>query len=210
MSREQRILTHAESARKEEFETKTRELESQGYTKNDLTVSVMRANVMALVIMIPVIVLFTFLFINVNHRAITMDYTGVTLLLFLVIFIILVVVHEGIHGLTWACFTKDHLKGISFGFIMKSMTPYCTCKTELTRSAYITGTLMPTILLGILPSVIGIVLNNVFIFDLGLVLILSGGGDAYIVYKLVSHKIKGSECLCIDHPYECGVVTFEK
>ena len=41
-------------------------------------------------------------------------------------------------------------------------------------------------------------------------LILGGGGDFIIVLKILLHRSKGKDTLYYDHPYECGVVVFEK
>lgn len=42
------------------------------------------------------------------------------------------------------------------------------------------------------------------------IMVLGGGGDFLIVLKMLLHKTKGKNALYYDHPYECGVVVFEK
>ena len=43
-------------------------------------------------------------------------------LLFIVSFIVLVVAHEFIHGLTWSMFSEHHFKDIDFGFMKEFFT----------------------------------------------------------------------------------------
>ena len=52
------------------------------------------------------------------------------LLTFLIVFVALmagIVVHELIHGLTWAYFAKKGFKSIRFGIFWEMLTPYCHC-----------------------------------------------------------------------------------
>ena len=44
-----------------------------------------------------------------------------------ILVIVGIVVHELIHGLTWACYAKSGWKSISFGVMWKLLTPYCHC-----------------------------------------------------------------------------------
>ena len=41
-------------------------------------------------------------------------------------------------------------------------------------------------------------------------MILAGGGDLTILLKLLRYKSKKEEILYMDHPYECGLVVFER
>ena len=115
-----------------------------------------------------------------------------------------------IHGLFWAIYAKNHLKSIEFGFMISSLTPYCCCKDMLTKSQYIVGGIMPTVLLGIVPAVISIFTGSLFWFIMGELMILAGGGDLTILLKLLRYKSKKEEILYMDHPYECGLVVFER
>ena len=94
--------------------------------------------------------------------------------------------------------------------IWKYLTPYCTCKAPLAKNHYVIGTLMPTLVLGVGLGVVGILLANPLCFYLGFAMLLGGGGDVIIVLKLLAHKSRAQETICLDHPYECGVVVFEK
>lgn len=209
MGKENRKLSKAEEKRKKLYEEKKKELIAKGYEEKDLTISVVKANVMAFVLGMPIIILLFILFIYKNQSGIytfsIRDSVG-----FLVLFAILVVLHELIHGIFWSIFAKNHLKSIEFGFIASSLTPYCCCKDMLTKSQYIIGGIMPTVILGIIPAVISIFTGSVFWFVMGELMILSGGGDMTILLNLLRYKSDKKEILYMDHPYECGLIVFER
>ena len=102
-------------------------------------------------------------------------------LLFLLVFFALIVLHELIHGITWSLFTENRMKDIEFGVMWKYLTPYCTCRKSLKRGQYITGTLMPTIVLGFIPAIASIISGR-----------------------------QSRDTLFHDHPYEAGLVVFDK
>ena len=130
--------------------------------------------------------------------------------LFALCFIVLIFAHEGLHGLTWGIFAPEHLKSIEFGFIKEYLTPYCTCKETLRRGEYILGLLMPMLLLGILPSLIGVLTGSFFLLGLGLMMILGAGGDFTIFLKILFHRSIGRETLFLDHPTKVGLIVFER
>ena len=41
-------------------------------------------------------------------------------------------------------------------------------------------------------------------------MIFGGGGDFVIILKMLLYKHPNQEVLYYDHPYECGVVAFER
>lgn len=209
MGKDNRKLSKSEQKRKKLYEEKKNELLAQGYEEKDLTIGVVYANIMAFVLGLPIIILLLILFIYKNQSGIyTFSIYGPVV--FLIVFAVLVVVHELIHGLFWAIYAKNHLKSIEFGFMISSLTPYCCCKDMLTKSQYIVGGIMPTVLLGIVPAVISIFTGSLFWFIMGELMILAGGGDLTILLKLLRYKSKKEEILYMDHPYECGLVVFER
>lgn len=202
-----RKLSKAEQKRKEQFEAVKEKLKSEGYEEKDLTVGIVYANIMAVVLCLPVIIPLTIAYLAVNNAAglTWTPYTGVVILL---VFCVLVVVHELIHGITWAVFAKEHWKTISFGFMAEYLTPYCTCREPLKKGQYIVGALMPTIVLGLLPAIAAIMIGSWLLFVLSAFMILSGGGDLTIILKMLMNPVRGKEVIYIDHPYQGGVVAF--
>ena len=112
---------------------------------------------------------------------------GQFFLLFLAI-LVLLVVHECIHGLTWSLFAPNHFASISFGVIWKALTPYCTCNAPLKRWQYVLGTAMPTLVLGVGLTAAAAVLHQNALFLLAEIMILGGGGDCLIILHMLRYR----------------------
>ena len=206
---ENRKLTRAEEERKAVFDRLNEELAAQGFQRRDLTIDMIRANVMAVVLGLPFALLLPIAFFLKNPVGEVEVSLGLgDLAVFLVIFILLAVVHEGIHGLTWAIFAPGHWGDISFGFIVQYLTPYCTCRAPLSKGAYALGGVMPTVVLGFLPAVIAVFIGQAALLWMGIVMIFAGGADLTILLKLLAFRTKGREAVYVDHPYECGLVAY--
>lgn len=210
-SEKNRKLSAKEQRRLNVFEETCERLSQEGYKKTDLTISIVKANLFVFLLAIPVVAIGVLLFAWKNPISLLMPSPQGSLLFF-VLFFVLVVVHELIHGLTWSLYAEHHFKDIEFGFMKEYLTPYCTCTTPLLKSHYIMGALMPCIVLGILPTVIGILLGSHLLFWIGIVMILAAGGDIMIVIKVLAYKSQSGseEILVYDHPTQAGSVIFEK
>ncbi len=207
-------LTPAEQKRLEKFEEIRSDLESRGYKCTELIIGLVWANAFSFILFVPVAIISMVLYLMVNSTDGIVDsllaMSPLTYLLFVVILLALVVVHELIHGATWAIFAEHHFKDIEFGFIKKYLTPYCTCKVALAKGAYILGALMPLIILGIIPVAIAIAAGSLFWLWMGIIMITSASGDILIVHKIVTYKTEAGEILYYDHPTNAGGVIFEK
>ena len=215
-SKDPRKLTKAELRRKEIFEKTEQELLAKGYTRVDLTISLLKANTLGVLITLPFLALLTLGYLIVNYVLKIENVFNITIpdnispIIFMVATIVLIVVHEGIHGLTWSFGAPNHLKDIEFGFVLEMLTPYATCKAPLKKSVYLLGSLMPMTLLGIIPGIISIFFGDTLILGIFLIQTLAGSGDFLISCMLLKHKTKGKDVVLLDHPYECGLVVFEK
>ncbi|MBQ9141125.1 MAG: DUF3267 domain-containing protein [Lachnospiraceae bacterium] len=207
----QRKLTKAEQKRKANFEVVQGKLEAEGYHMVELTMTEVAANALALFSAGPFIVLMIVLFKILNPGiALELDYDKVNIWLFFLVFFGLIVVHELIHGLTWGLCAESGFKAIAFGFIVQYITPYCTCSEPLKKRQMILGALMPTIVLGLIPGIVAMVIGAVPMFYMACFLILGGGGDLMVVAKILMYKSHAVEKLYYDHPYKVGLVVFEK
>ena len=122
----------------------------------------------------------------------------------------LIVVHELIHGITWAIFAKNHFRAIDFGIIWSNLSPYCTCSNPLKKWQYLLGVAMPTFILGGGVAVVAVMANQLLLFFLAEYMILSGGGDFLIILKSMLYHTDKQESVYCDHPFECGFIVFEK
>ena len=74
MEKEKRKLSKGEEKRKKLYEEKKKELIEQGYEEKDLTISVVYANIMALVLGLPIII---FLFIIFSFPMLIFSIIGI-------------------------------------------------------------------------------------------------------------------------------------
>jgi len=207
---QQRKLTAAEQRRLELFERTRDDLIAQGYRFAELTIGIVRASVITVAAAIPILVAGIALFVLVNQGRDVFGRVLVDAPMMLAAVLVLTVVHEGIHGLTWSLFAKNHLADIEFGFMKEYLTPYCTCLCPLERRGYLIGTLAPLVVLGLIPTAVGIAVGSFAWTMIGLVMTLAAGGDVLVAIMLLRHKSDAGECLVYDHPTQAGCVVFER
>ncbi len=222
-SKASRKLSAAEEKRRAAFEATAARMAEQGYVREDLTISLVKANVMAFVVMAPFVVVLTAFYLLLNPQGfISFSDVGddlgeflfgfsFQLIIFAVGMLVLAVAHEAIHGLTWGLCAERRFKAIEFGVIWEMVTPYCTCSDPLRRWQYVLGAAMPTIVLGFIPAVVAAFIHSPLLFALAVVMVLGGGGDALIIIKILRHRTPaGSTTVYYDHPCECGLVAFTR
>lgn len=207
----ERKLTEAENRRKERFDAISDKLVDEGFIRQDLIIDVVRANIGALVVMLPFMIVMGVLYYIVNmNKSISCSFSLSSYMMFLGLFLFLIIAHELIHGFTWSRFTPNHMKDIEFGVIWSAVTPYCTCGQPLKKGQFLLGAAMPTLILGFGLGIVSIVTGLFMMFLLAEALILGGGGDFLIIIKLLRFNSDRKEQLYYDHPYECGLVVFER
>ncbi|UPZ34634.1 DUF3267 domain-containing protein [Sphingobacterium sp. PCS056] len=148
---------------------------------------------------------------NIRHHVHGMSAVDLSLYcLYIVISILFgIVLHELLHGLTWVlCSNIGGFKSIKFGIIKETLTPYCHCKAPLKRNSYILGIIMPAIVLGLVPILIGLSIGNILIYFFGYIFILVAMGDFMITYYLLKHVSKS--CSVQDHHSKIGFFIFKK
>lgn len=128
-------------------------------------------------------------------------------LLLIVSMIIGIILHELIHGLTWALFVNGGIRAIKFGFLKKYLTPYCHCKGYLKVRHYIAGAVMPAIILGILPTLWAFINGSIMIFFLGVYFIVAASGDFLIIFLLRSENFNS---YVKDHESLPGCIVYKK
>lgn len=181
----------------------------QSAQKKEVTVSTEKANVVALLFLIPVIILgIGYLLIWAPHLS-TEAFKNLFLewgFWFLPILLGGIVVHELIHGVTWALFTSRGFRSIRFGVIRKTLTPYCHSKEALKARQYRLGALMPAIVLGFVPILIAYGTGSVGLMGFGMIFTLAAGGDFLIVWLL---RKTPRQALVEDHPSKPGCYVYE-
>jgi hypothetical protein len=110
-------------------------------------------------------------------------------------------VHEGLHGLGWALFGRLPLDQIHFGFQWKTITPYAHCARPMPIKPYRLGTLLPGLVLGILPVLAAYLLADAALLWFGFLFTLAAGGDFLILWLL---RADADPWLVEDHPSLAG------
>ncbi|MGN0585195.1 MAG: DUF3267 domain-containing protein [Ruminococcus sp.] len=184
---------------------------SEGYKEEKAVISILKANVMAIVTAGPFIVLFVVLFfcLNPSEKTDWLDYFVFPDSFLIIAAIILSLpIHEFIHGLGWVLFCKRKWKSIEFGMMWSSLTPYCHCDEALSVKKYYVGLFLPFIILGIIPSAAAVFSGSVSLLVIGAFNILGAGGDLTIGCLIFKYLNKKS--IVLDHPEECGCAVFSK
>lgn len=185
--------------------------ELENYKKEKLTIDVVWANVFGILILIPIGLIFglPFYFIWKPQLDIKqyLDSAGLQGAGLVGILILGIVLHELIHGITWAKFAKEGFKSIKFGVLWKMLTPYCHCKEALSVRQYIIGAITPAIILGIIPAIIAIVIGNLELLIFGVFFTMAAGGD-FLIINLIRKESRSD--LVQDHPSEAGCFIYRK
>ncbi|WP_455674496.1 DUF3267 domain-containing protein [Phocaeicola sp.] len=171
-------------------------MENKEIKGQEHTLTANRANALSFLFLIPVglITILPYLLIWGTNRDDTSSWIYLTIPLG-------IIAHELIHGLTWANYAPNGFKDISFGFKWEALMPYCHCKTPLTVRQYGIGAIMPTLILGLIPYVIGMAMGNSSCMIFAAMLLLGGSGDMMILWMM--RKLP-KDTKVMDHPSKPG------
>lgn len=179
-------------------------------TGRKVAIDIVKANGFALAIMaVSAVVLLVLFFLIWHDRKSMVELIGNGIEWFVAFPAIFVgiVVHELIHGLTWACFVKNGWKSISFGVMWKLLTPYCHCDEPMHIPGYMMGAMMPCIVLGIIPAIIALCIGNLPLLAWGILFISAAAGDIWMTWLLTKENKKS---MVLDHPTEAGFYIIEE
>ena len=179
---------------------------NDGYKVNEVTITSTVANRMGLfwgiLFFIPVLILF----INKFGNPFDQPSPWVEFFISTAVYLILMIVHEAIHGIFIYLFNGRDKSTIAFG--INSGMPYCTCQAPINMWQYIIVLLMPTLILGIATSAFAIYHGGFWWLLLAFNMLFGGGGDFTIMAKIL---MKGGEgMIVVDHPYRCGFFALSK
>lgn len=175
-------------------------------TRKTVTTTIFKANMFSVFISIPILIFYVAPFVFFHPIANLVAGVDLMLVWFILVFPVGVVLHEVLHGVTWALFVKTGFSAIRFGINWKVLTPYCHCKIPMLKWQYLVGTLMPFIVLGFLPAVCSWFSGNAFFLIIGVFFSWASGGDLLGVWML--RGVKRNQCVA-DHPYRLGFSIVE-
>lgn len=167
--------------------------------KTEFTLSITKVNLYSLLMIIPItavylipfIILWDFKTFEIGRKEF--------MHLFLYVFVFGIIMHELLHGITWALFTKKGFRSIKFG--LNGLTPYCHCKEALKVKHYRLGGAMPLFIMGIAPSVLGLILGNGLLLSIGIFFSWTAGGDIISIHML---RKLNKNMMVSDHPDKLG------
>lgn len=163
-----------------------------------------RVNALAL-LLIPVVMLFYSLpaWLLYGRDFFAMGWQELLAFPFSILLILLlsIIAHEGLHGLTWALFAKQGWQSIRFGIKWEVLTPYTHCKEPLGYWKYIIGGAMPGLLMGLIPYLVSLAFRYEWLFYVGAFNTIAAGGDMLSIYWIIRFP---KTCRFRDHESEVG------
>ena len=169
----------------------------------EYTMGMGKVNLIALLLIIPITAAILYPFVLIwNYETFK---TGKEIFdnYFLYILIGGIIIHELLHGLTWGHFASNGLKSIKFGVKWKFLTPYCHCKEPLKVKHYRIGGAMPLIIMGIIPSIIGLIIGHGGVLTFGIFFTWAAGGDIIALFML---RKLDNNIYVSDHPEKMGFI----
>jgi hypothetical protein len=121
--------------------------------------------------------------------------------LFLVIFFGAILVHEGLHGVGFALFGRVPRREIHFGVKWLTFTPYTHTQATMPANAYRAAVALPALALGVVPAVLGVLLQSGILAGWGALMLGTAGGDLAVLWAIRSVP---ADKLVRDHPTKAG------
>jgi len=174
------------------------------YERTDKTISIAKANVCALFMLIPAVLchaLYKYVWESDTVSLKTIN----GLVLFIICLIALTVLHEFTHGAVMGHFCENKRKSIKYGFDKKTLTPYCHCEEVLPINQLRVGYAAPLFTTGLLPFLVALATGNAPLMLASFIMIVGAGGDYTMILILINEK---KTAFAEDHPSLVGCVVY--
>jgi hypothetical protein len=109
--------------------------------------------------------------------------------------------HELLHAVGFWLAGGVPLNRIKFGFSWQGFAPYAHCRDPLQTTAYRVSVVLPGLILGVLPGLVGVVLQQPLLLMWATLMLLAAGGDAAVLWAV--RKVP-STAHVLDHPKKVG------
>jgi hypothetical protein len=123
-------------------------------------------------------------------------------IMYIIVFLAFLLVYELITALVWSKYTK-----VTVNVIMKSLWRFFACEEAIKIKHYIFGLIMPTIILGILPMILGLILKNYMINIFGIIFVAAGSQNFIVVNQL---KKEDKHDFVKDIESKVGIIIYRK
>lgn len=128
------------------------------------------------------------------------------LLLALLIVFISTLLHELLHAIGWMAFGHLPWSSIHFGMFWLALTPYTHLKVPIEVSAYRLGGILPGLVTGVLPYMVGLLLGSAAWLWLGILMTAAACGDLLTLWMLRRLPVG---TMVQDHPSRVGCTVVE-
>ena len=171
---------------------------------------IIKLNVYALIIVGIGVVLTLVLFSIIGITKFTFNPLGTGL--FLVSFLVFIVVHELLHGLSFILFNRSKLSDVKFGIVLKSGMAYCISTVPVKVDAARLSLMMPVYVVCIPLYIVGVVIGNMYLCLLAILFFSGSAGDLYYMWKLrnTNKNHYMFEKMPTKSGYEVGYLLYEK
>jgi len=125
----------------------------------------------------------------------------------LIVLFVLGILHELLHAIGFLIFGNVNWSDIAFGMKWKSLTPYGYCKIPVKAIVYVIALILPTLILGVFPLIISILIKAKYLYLIGTVMTGGGFGDMIVVWMI---RNVPKERMLIDHPSKLGCLMIKE
>lgn len=138
-----------------------------------------------------------------SSTALSINITLWNIVIGLLVLFILSILHELLHAIGFLIFGKVNWSNIAFGVKWKSLTAYGYCKIPVKALVYLIALILPTIILGVIPLTISLLIKAKYLYVIGTLMMVGGFGDMIVVWMI---RAVPKERMLIDHPRKLGCV----
>lgn len=180
----------------------TSETSSPSYTS--VTMSPTRANVIGSLFGIPLFLIPCGPYLYVWGSSSVAASTGSPLIL-IAAFIVGVIAHELLHGVGFMLGGASR-EEVDFGIHWHVLSPYAHCSTPLRADPYRLALVLPALVLGLLPTIAGLLLGGFWVVFFGAVMLMVAGGDAAVLWAI---RNVPQAAWVQDHPSDIGCLVLD-
>ena len=127
--------------------------------------------------------------------------SGASVWWLLLLFFGSVVVHELLHAAGFIIVGRVPRTAVSYGINWKGLAPYAHCEAAMTASAYRTSVVLPLLILGIIPAIMGLTWGNFALTLWSTTMMAAAGGDIAVLWAI--RHVPGA-AVVRDHPSQAG------
>lgn len=116
------------------------------------------------------------------------------------------VAHELLHAAGFIYWGRCDRSSVSFGMNWRALSPYAHCSSPMEAAAYRKAALLPGVVLGAVPLLMGFSLASVSLILFGAIMLIMATGDLLLIWLIRS--VPGQTKI-LDHPTRVGCVLPE-